>query len=107
MPITREVEMGHNFTKNILPSSLDVASYYIKIPPTLSKNNCILSQETCFQVTSKFFVHKERENNYSITQAPFSPPGNKKPQNIVLFPADGEYPAKSSHSLFKASPRKL
>lgn len=69
--------MSYNFTKNILPSLLNVASYYIKISPILNKNNCMLSQKTCFQVTRKLLC-VERDN-YSMTQAPFSLPGNKKP----------------------------
>lgn len=69
--------MSYNFTKNILTSLFNVASYYITISPILNKNNCVLSQKTCFQVTPKLLC-VERDN-YSITQAPFSPPGNKKP----------------------------
>lgn len=61
MIVTREVEMNYNsFTKNILLSLLNVTSCYIKISPTLNKNNCILSQETCCQVTPKFLC-VERE----------------------------------------------
>lgn len=64
--------MSYNFfTKSIFPSLLNVASYYIKVSHTLNKNNCILSQETYFQVTPKFLC-VETDNNYSITQAPFS-----------------------------------